>query len=63
LLALVGTPYLAAAILYGVFVAARLLHSVCYVRGIQPFRTLSFGIGALDQVAILGFIAYGTWFS
>jgi uncharacterized MAPEG superfamily protein len=33
------------------FLGARLLHSFFYLRGIQPFRTMSFAVGAL---AILG---------
>lgn len=58
LLALVGAPMAAAAALFGVFVAARVAHSVFYVKGVQPFRTLSFVLGALAQTGILGFIAY-----
>lgn len=61
LLPMIGTPFLAAAILYGVFVVARILHSICYVRQIQPLRTMSFAIGMVDQAVVLGFIAYGTF--
>lgn len=59
LLALVGTSFTAAAILFGVFVVARVMHSFFYVKGIQPFRTMSFVVAALAQVGILGLIAYG----
>lgn len=62
LLPMIGTPVMAAAILYGVFVLARVLHSICYVRQIQPLRSICFGLGALAQVAVLGFIAWGTFF-
>ena len=44
--------------LCGVFVLARVSHSICYLKGIQPFRTASFGIGALVQLVLLGFIGY-----
>jgi len=33
------------------FLAMRLLHTVFYLRGMQPFRTISFAVGAL---AVLG---------
>jgi microsomal prostaglandin-E synthase 1 len=59
LLALVGAPPAAAFALFGVFVAARVLHSVCYVKGVQPFRTISFVVGLLAQTGVLGLIAYG----
>jgi glutathione S-transferase len=34
------------------FLAARLLHSVFYLAGKQPFRTLSFGVGALANLGM-----------
>ena len=58
LLTLTPVPATAAMVLFGIFVAARLSHSVCYLFGFQPFRTASFAIGALDQLALLGFLAY-----
>lgn len=42
-----------AAGLFGVFVAARWLHSIVYLAGKQPWRTLSFAIGALSTGALL----------
>jgi glutathione S-transferase len=36
-----------AMIYFGVFVAVRILHSIFYLLGKQPFRTISFAIGAL----------------
>jgi len=36
---------------FGTFVAARLLHTIFYLGGRQPFRTLSFAVGVL---AIIG---------
>ena len=58
LLTLTSVPTVTAAILFGVFVFFRVLHSFCYVNGVQPWRTASFGIAALDQLAILGFLGY-----
>ncbi|MFO0551973.1 MAG: MAPEG family protein [Polyangiaceae bacterium] len=46
-----------AAIFYP-YAALRIAHSVCYVRAIQPFRTLSFVLALLLQVAVLGLIGY-----
>jgi len=61
-LCLVGVSPTVAGVLFGIFTVARVSHSVCYRFGIQPFRTASFGIGAIAQAVILGFIAYGTFF-
>jgi len=58
LLTLTQVPFIAAAILFGIFVAFRLLHSVAYVKGLQPWRTASFAVSALDQAALLGFLGY-----
>lgn len=58
LLVMVGVPTTTARILFGIFVVARVLHSFAYIRQWQPWRTMSFAIGALDQAAILGFIGY-----
>ncbi len=40
---------------FGVFVAARVLHTVAYLAGKQPWRTLAFGVGLL---AIAGMAAH-----
>ncbi|MCA9621200.1 MAG: MAPEG family protein [Myxococcales bacterium] len=58
LLSLTAVPFGLAAGLFGVFTVARLLHSVCYVKGIQPWRTAGFAIGALAQLGVLGYLAY-----
>lgn len=42
---LTGGSHLGAEIYFATFVGARLLHSVFYLKSMQPFRTLSFGIG------------------
>lgn len=38
---------------FGVYFAARLLHTICYLNGVQPWRTASFFLG---QLALLGMI-------
>lgn len=58
LLTLTGTSATLAYVLFGIFVVARVFHSFAYVKQIQPWRTASFGIGALDQLAILGVLVY-----
>ena len=57
-LTLTGVSAATAYILFGIFVAARLFHSVAYIKQLQPWRTASFGLGALDQLAILGVLVY-----
>jgi glutathione S-transferase len=39
-------------IYFGTFVAARILHSVFYLWGRQPFRTLMFAIGVLATIGM-----------
>jgi len=58
LLTLTGVSANTAYVIFGVFVATRLLHSVAYVRQLQPWRTASFAIGALDQLVLLGVLVY-----
>lgn len=55
---LVGASDTGAIVYFGVFIAARLLHTVFYLAKLQPFRSLMFAIGAL---ALLG-MAVGCWF-
>ena len=59
-LTLMGTSATIGAALFYPYVGLRILHSVCYVKQIQPFRTIAFVLGALIQVAVLGFIGYYT---
>jgi uncharacterized membrane protein YecN with MAPEG domain len=58
LLTLTGTSVDTAYAIFGVFVAARLFHSVAYVRQLQPWRTASFAVGAIDQIVLLGVLVY-----
>lgn len=57
-LTLTGISFPLAAALFGIFVAARVVHSIAYVAGLQPWRTLSFGLGALVQLGMLGYLGY-----
>jgi len=43
----------AAQVLFGTFTVARLVHSVVYLAGKQPYRTLAFVLGALATVALI----------
>jgi microsomal prostaglandin-E synthase 1 len=47
-----------ARLIFGVFVASRVFHSFVYLREIQPWRTISFLIGG---VALLGLLGDVTW--
>lgn len=49
----VGGPLDSARWLFGLFVMARALHSLTYLAGLQPWRTLSYlvGIGALIGIS------------
>ncbi|MFK8000480.1 MAG: MAPEG family protein [Polyangiales bacterium] len=60
-LTLTPVPFMAAAILFGIFVFARVVHSFAYMRQKQPFRTASFAVGALVQIALLGFLGFYTF--
>ncbi len=37
---------------FGTFVAVRVLHSMFYLRGRQPFRTMSFAVGVLAVIGM-----------
>ncbi|MEZ4469839.1 MAG: MAPEG family protein [bacterium] len=61
LLAMVGVSATTAGVLYSVFVVARYAHSVAYLRSMQPWRTIAFVIGLLDQVVVLGVLGWATF--
>jgi uncharacterized MAPEG superfamily protein len=50
---LAGGAYLPAVVIFAVFVVARIAHSVFYVRGGQPWRTLSFTLGGVATLALM----------
>jgi uncharacterized MAPEG superfamily protein len=60
-LTLMGTSAAIGAALFYPYAAFRILHSVFYVKGVQPFRTFAFVLALLTQVAVLGFIGYYTF--
>ena len=60
-LTLMGTSATLGWALFGSFAAFRVLHTVCYVKGIQPFRTMFFGLAQLVQFVVLGLIVYGAF--
>jgi prostaglandin-E synthase 1 len=60
-LTLMGASATLGAVLFYPYAGLRILHSVCYVKQVQPFRTITFAIAALIQVVVLGFIGYYTF--
>jgi uncharacterized MAPEG superfamily protein len=36
-----------------VFMVARIIHTICYLNSIQPWRTIAFTIGALTMLALI----------
>ncbi len=55
---LVGASDMGAIVYFGVFIGARLLHTVFYLAKLQPFRSLMFVVGALCLVGM----SVGCWF-
>jgi uncharacterized MAPEG superfamily protein len=51
--ALTGPPMIAARIYFIGFLVARVLHSIFYVRGMQPWRTLAFTVGMVLMLGLL----------
>ena len=51
-----GAMPMLTAIFCGVFVVARLTHSFSYLGERQPWRTVSFGVGALATLVMVGFL-------
>ena len=50
---LAGGHYLTSVIIFTVFVIARILHSFFYVRGGQPWRTISFTVSGIATLALM----------
>ncbi len=51
--AALGPDKLEAQILFGVFTGARLFYSLAYLKGLQPWRTISYAIGVLATLALM----------
>ena len=60
-LTLMGASATIGAALFYPYAGLRILHSVCYVKQIQPFRTMTFALAALIQIVMLGLIGYYTF--
>jgi uncharacterized MAPEG superfamily protein len=58
----VGSSTAVAAGIFGAFTVCRIGHSVCYIKAIQPFRTVFFVLGMLTQVVMLGIICWKVFF-
>lgn len=54
-----GTSAALGAALFYSYAGLRIGHSICYVKGIQPFRTITFALALVIQVIVLGLIGYG----
>ena len=49
---LAGAIPLVVQICLATFTAARLIHSIVYIKALQPWRTMSFGIGTLSLIVM-----------
>jgi uncharacterized MAPEG superfamily protein len=47
-----GASHQGALIYCGTFVVVRFLHSIFYLAGVQPFRTITFAIGVLTIIGM-----------
>lgn len=45
-------------IYFGTFTFARAMHTICYIKGIQPGRSISYGVGILMSFIVAGHILY-----
>jgi prostaglandin-E synthase 1 len=50
---LAGVSPLGAKICIGVFTGARIVHSIVYIKELQPFRTMSYAIGAFALIGMM----------
>jgi uncharacterized MAPEG superfamily protein len=55
---LIGGTARFAWIVFGIFVGARILHSIVYLNAKQPWRTLMFVVGGVATLVLLGDIIY-----
>jgi uncharacterized MAPEG superfamily protein len=51
-----GAQATTASIVFGVFAIARIAHAFAYLGGKQPWRTISFAVGALSTLVLMGLI-------
>lgn len=50
---LAGGSAATATVIFGVFTGARLLHSIFYLAGKQPWRSIFFGVGGVTTIALM----------
>jgi len=50
---LVGAPVLGLQLSFIIFTAARVAHSITYLTSLQPWRSMSFGVGQLASLALM----------
>lgn len=50
---LIGASPLGVEICCAVFTGARLMHAIVYLRGLQPWRTVSFAVGSLALLGLM----------
>ncbi|MET0402110.1 MAG: MAPEG family protein [Cystobacter sp.] len=50
---MMGAPALALKVALVVFTAARVVHSIAYLKSMQPWRSISFGFGALSMLTVM----------
>lgn len=50
---LMGASERGAYVLFGTYVVARILHSIAYLAGKQPWRTILYGVGVLATVGMM----------
>ncbi len=50
---LAGAPVLGLRICFIAFTAARVVHSIAYIKSMQPWRSLSFGVGQLSMLSLM----------
>jgi uncharacterized MAPEG superfamily protein len=58
LLVLTAPSMALAATLFGTFTLFRLIHSLAYIKAIQPLRTISFAISSLALVGVMGALLF-----
>lgn len=53
LFTLIGASATAGWVYFGVYFGARVVHTICYLNALQPWRTAAFFIGQLAQLGIM----------
>jgi microsomal prostaglandin-E synthase 1 len=53
---LVGAPHIPLKVALIAFTAARVGHTLAYLRSLQPWRSVTFGVGLLAMLALMGMI-------